>query len=191
VRGVLRLSGPLPRPVRIHYRRPPDREEVFHQTLVHETGALVTFLGHATLPDPVTVAGNVVLDSGSPVVWFTFPGEWHDIGRFHRPDGTFTGFYVNVLTPVRIEGDRWDTTDLFLDLFITPAGAVHRLDRDELDAAVRAGWVDDALARRARSEADRLARAALGGSWPPPVVREWTLARARQAATGTPLPPSV
>lgn len=135
---------------------------------------------------PVLVDGIPVLESGSPVIWFTFPGLWHDIGRFHRPDGEFTGLYANVLTPVRIEGDAWYTTDLFLDVFITPSGGVRLLDADELEAAERAGAIDPHLARQARAEADRLVRAASAGNWPPAVVREWTLERARAAAAGTP-----
>lgn len=149
----------------------------------------MTFLESAEIPRPVIVAGVPVLEHGSPAIWFTFPGRWHDVGRFHRPDGAFTGFYANILTPVRLDGDDWHTTDLFLDIFVTPAGDVHVLDRDEMDAAERAGWVSVAVARRARSEADRLAGAALAGTWPPPVVRRWTLERARQAAGTPPAPP--
>jgi predicted RNA-binding protein associated with RNAse of E/G family len=181
----------VPRPVRIHYRRLPDQEEVFHQTLVHETGALVTYVPAATIRRPTLVAGAAVLEPGSPAVWFTFPDAWHDIGRFHRPDGTFTGLYANVLTPVRMDGDAWSTTDLFLDVFITPAGAVHVLDRDELEDAEARGWIDPALAGHARAEAARLVRAVRQGAWPPAVVHAWTLERARRAAQGTPPSPPV
>jgi predicted RNA-binding protein associated with RNAse of E/G family len=132
-----------------------------------------------------------VLEPGSPVVWFTFPDAWHDVGRFHRPDGQFTGFYANVLTPVRIDGDDWTTTDLFLDVFVAPDGAVHVLDRDELDHAEGRGWIDAALARRARAEADTLVQTVRQGDWPPTAVHEWTLARARRAARGTPVAPPV
>lgn len=148
-------------------------------------------MNETTVPRPLTVAGSTVLAPGSPAVWFTFPGTWHDIGRFHRPDGTFTGLYANVLTPVRIEGDRWHTTDLCLDLFITPAGEIHVLDRDELDRAEAAGWIGPALADRARSEVERLLEGARAGTWPPAVVGEWPLERARRAAMGTPGTPSV
>jgi predicted RNA-binding protein associated with RNAse of E/G family len=134
----------------------------------------------------VVVAGRTVLEADSPVVWLTFPGAWHDIGRFHTPDGRFTGFYANILTPVRIEteatGDEWETTDLFLDVFVTPDGAAHLLDRDELDEARREGWIDAPLAARAEAEAERLVARARAGSWPPPVARAWTLERARRRA---------
>lgn len=145
----------------------------------------MTWLPRADVPRPVTIGGVTVLEAASPVVWFTFPGAWHDIGRFHAPDGTLTGFYANILTPVRIEPgriDRWWTTDLFLDLFLDPRGRTHLLDADELEAAVRAGWVEPGVAATARAEAERLVALAADGRWPPPIVEEWTLERARGAA---------
>ena len=131
---------------------------------------------------PTMVGGRRVLERASPVVWFTFPGLWHDIGRFHAPDGTFTGYYANILTPVRIErgaGETWHTTDLFLDVFVTPDGKPHVLDRDEFAEAVREGWLEPEQAQRAEAEAERLLEGCEAGSWPPVVAREWTLDRVR------------
>ena len=54
---------------------------------------------------PTVVNGRAVLEPGAPVVWFTFPGRHHDIGRFHTADGTFTGCYANILTPVQLDAD--------------------------------------------------------------------------------------
>jgi uncharacterized protein len=174
-------AGPPHGSVRIHYRRPPDRLQVFDQARVHDDGAcVVTFLDHAELRKPVTALGRVVLEPGAPVVWFTWRGDvWHDVGRFHRADGTFTGLYANVLTPVRMRGAEWETTDLFLDVWMDADGRVEVLDRDEFDAAVDAGWMDAETAARALAEAERLVRDARAGAWPPPVVREWTLDRVR------------
>lgn len=145
----------------------------------------MTYLPEAGVEAPVTVGDRVVLEARSPAVWFTFPGAHHDIGRFHTPASRLTGYYANILTPVEIlpastDGvDVWRTTDLFLDVFLTPAGEVHILDEDELRSAVRKRWVDAATARTAREEAHRLADLARRGDWPPPVVEEWTLERAR------------
>jgi predicted RNA-binding protein associated with RNAse of E/G family len=191
--------------VRIHYRRPPDREHVFRQTLVHEgrvrdptiraarsesdsVPVLVTFMPAAGVERPTTVDGRVVLENASPVVWFTFPGARHDIGRFHTADGAFTGCYANILTPVRIGRARdgvevWHTTDLFVDVFVDPNGTVHLLDEDELQDAAARGWIDRSTAAAALEEAIRLAREAQAGRWPPRVVSEWPLERARDAAT--------
>lgn len=168
----------------IRYRRPPDRVQTFRQRVVEDAGEyVVTLLAAAELPEPVRAGGRVVLEPGAPVVWFTYRGEvWHDVGRFHRADGTFTGLYANVLTPVRMEEGAWETTDLFLDLWMGADGRVEVLDRDELAEAFAAGWVDTATAARAEEEAERLHAAALAGAWPPEHVRAWTLERARAAA---------
>jgi predicted RNA-binding protein associated with RNAse of E/G family len=188
-------TTPVPEPeynrgdtVTIHYRRPPDRLDVFEQGMVDDDGAcVVTFLPAAKLRKPMEIDGRVVLEPGSPIVWFTWRGDvWHDVGRFHRADGTFTGIYANVLTPVRMDGAEWDTTDLFLDVWMDGDGGVQILDRDEFDAAVNAGWVDAETAARALAEAERLAADARAGAWPPAEVGEWTLQRVRAREAGTP-----
>lgn len=127
----------------------------------------------------MVVDGHTVLEVESPVVWFTFPGAHHDIGRFHSPDGELTALYANILTPVVMDGDEWRTTDLFLDVLLEPDRPPVVLDGEELDEAVAEGWVDGPTAERARAEAARLVAGALDGSWPPAVVRDWTLERAR------------
>jgi predicted RNA-binding protein associated with RNAse of E/G family len=169
--------------VEIHYLRPPDRVQVFRQEVVDDDGTVVvTYLDAAQLKKPVTAGGRVVLEPGAPVVWFTYRGEtWHDVGRFHLADGTFTGIYANVLTPVRMAGARWDTTDLFLDVWLGADGHVELLDRDEFHAAVAQGVVSAADAERAFTEAERLIQGARQGAWPPAHVQEWTLQRARAA----------
>lgn len=170
--------------VTIHYRRPPDRLQRFTQALVHrDATVVVTLLEQTPLPAPMRVDGRVVLEDGSPAVWFTFPGVWHDIGRFHDAAGRFTGIYANVLEPVHFRDPlTWDTTDLFLDVWLDgETGAASLLDEDELAAAVADQVVDTRTAARARAEADRLIALAGAGHWPPALVHEWTLERARAA----------
>lgn len=170
-----------PERVHVHYHRPPDREEVFEQRVIAWTpDCVVTLLDAARLSRPMRIDGALALEAGSPIVWFTFPGAWHDIGRFHTADGAPTGLYANVLTPVAFEApDRWRTTDLFLDVWRDARGAVQLLDEDELAAALGAGWIDDATAAAARAEAARILDGAERGTWPPPIVDAWTLERAR------------
>jgi predicted RNA-binding protein associated with RNAse of E/G family len=173
--------------VTIRYRRLPDRETVFTQALVAEEGdCTVTFLPAAEVKRETVVDGRTVLEPGSPVVWFTYRDRWHDVGRFHRADGTFTGFYANALTPVVFHGRTWETTDLCLDVWVGVDGRVEILDRDEFDAALAAGWIDARTAARALAEAESLAQAARAGTWPPPEVRAWTLPRARAAVEAAP-----
>jgi predicted RNA-binding protein associated with RNAse of E/G family len=169
--------------IAIHYRRPPDGERIFRQRLLGEfDGCLITLLEAVELDAPVVVGGARVLEAGASMVWFTFRGAWHDVGRFHLPDGTFTGFYANILTPMRIRGSRWETTDLFLDVWLGADGRVEILDEDEFETACERGWIDPPTALRARTEADAVAAAARAGRWPPSPAGEWELSRARAVA---------
>ncbi len=171
--------------VQIRYHRPPDRVQIFNQALVHDTDHVKITLAEAIDFDPaMRIDGDIVLEEGSHVVWFTYPGEWHDVGRFHRADGTFTGIYANILTPPVIRGRAWETTDLFLDVWITPAGDVQLLDADELDEAVEREWVDVEIAARARQEAHDLMERCRIGTWPPSMVQTWTLERCREVLGG-------
>jgi hypothetical protein len=167
--------------VHIHYLRPPDRERIYTQHLISEEGGVkVTYARDLKFETPIRIAGAVVLETGSDVIWFTFPGAWHDIGIFHRADGSVTGTYANILTPCVFEdGGIWRTTDLFLDLWIDPTGKLLELDEDELEEAEEKGWVDPDTAQRAREEVRTLTTQAAAGAWPPEIVGEWTLARAR------------
>ena len=170
--------------VHIHYLRPPERLEVFTQYLLLDGADVkVTFARKIHFEPALTVGGEVVLETGSDVVWFTFPGAWHDVGRFHRADGTFTGIYANILTPPRFNADQtWETTDLFLDLWIPAGGSdVTVLDEEQFDEAVARGWLDRESAERARQEADALVSLAEKGGWPPEVVSEWDRGRALEA----------
>jgi hypothetical protein len=171
--------------VRIHYRRPPSRVEVFEQYLLLDgEDVKVTFARSMRVDSPIRIEGEIVLEGGSDIVWFTFPEAWHDIGRFHRADGTFTGIYANVLTPPELGSLEWDTTDLFLDVWVGAEGNVVLLDEGELDAALGKEYVTPDLAARAREEARRLVDGALVGSWPPKVVHDWTLERCRAMLAG-------
>jgi predicted RNA-binding protein associated with RNAse of E/G family len=167
--------------VHIHYLRPPGRLEVFVQHLLLDAeNVKITYARDIHFDPPLVVEGKVVLETGSDVVWFTFPDAWHDIGRFHRADGSFTGTYANILTPPRFNPDRtWETTDLFLDLWI-PAGdrGVRVLDAEQFEEAIAQEWLDPDTAERARREVDRLVSLAGLGEWPPEVVGEWDRGRA-------------
>jgi uncharacterized protein len=168
--------------IRIDYRRLPDRDTVFDQLLVEDAGAvIVTLAPRCSITRPMIIDDTIVLEPDSPVVWFSFPGAWHDIGRFHRADGSFTGLYANIITPIELETrQHWRTVDLFLDLWLDWTGRLRVLDEDELSAAAAAGDISPELVEAARAEADRLQSQWLRGEWPPPIVSEWTLQRARE-----------
>ncbi len=98
--------------------------------------------------------GEEVIADGYRAIWFLFKDQPYDIGRFYRPDGSWTGYYVDVLEPVRWQGAEAETleplVDLFLDLWIAPDGSYEVLDEDEFEEALRLGHITDVQAEHAR-----------------------------------------
>ncbi len=172
--------------MRIHYVRPPDREQLLVQRLVYEDAqVLISLLESAAIARPITIGGKLAVEPGAPLLWFTFPGQWFDVGRFHRLDGTCTGLYADIVEPVqRLGPHEWRAVDLFLDLWLDArGGAPVLLDEDELEEALARGWIGAETAAAARREAERLLDLAARGTWPPGIVQEWTLERALRALT--------
>lgn len=166
--------------VEIHYHRPPDRLDVFTQELVLDRLDCKVTLHHSPpLSDPIRVGDRVVFEPGASIVWFVFPDRWYDLARFHLRDDTFTGFYANLITPPRLEGDTWIMHDLCLDLWLGEEGNCKVLDQDEFDEAVDQRWIDLPTADRARHELERLIDDASAGRWPPAIAREIDLPKAR------------
>jgi len=165
--------------VHIHYLRPPDRKEIFDQLLIEDRPDVkVTIARDLVVEPPIHIGREVVLENRSDVVWFTFPEVWHDIGRFHTADGTFRGFYANILTPPTFhKGGIWRTTDLFLDIWLPARGRPSVLDRDQFDEACQEGWLDDGTRSRALEEVDQILEGFGRGTWPPDVTHQWTRER--------------
>ncbi len=91
---------------------------------------------------------------GGDVARTTFvEGRWWYPTVYVGEDDTRRGTYVNVCTPVEVFPDAARYVDLHVDVVKRPDGEVRRVDDDELDAAVAAGRVPEALAERAREVA--------------------------------------
>ena len=165
--------------VRIHYHRPDRGTTVFEEHLVLDRPDVKVTLLDTYDGKEAFAGGRLILSAGAPVVWFVYPALCRDVGRFHLADGTFTGWYTNLRAPMRMDGNDWYCTDLFLDHWLPADGSPDTwLDEEELDAARAAGLVGAAdvdLARRERATVE----SELGAGWPPPLARELDLGRAR------------
>lgn len=162
--------------IEIRYRRPPDRLDVFVQDLVvDEPSHKITLHDPSPLTAPLTIGDRIIYEPGAPIVWYVFPATWYDIGGFHLKDGTFTGYYVNLITPPDLGMRAWTFYDLCLDLWIDAAGDFVVLDQDEFDEAVDSHWIDTESASRARHELDRLLHELAAGRFPPPLLRQYPL----------------
>ncbi|MFC7155703.1 DUF402 domain-containing protein [Halomarina halobia] len=86
-------------------------------------------------------------------------GRWWYATVYRGADGERRGTYVNVCTPVELFPDAARYVDLHVDVVKHADGTVERVDDDELDEAVAAGQVTEALAERARRVATAVERA--------------------------------
>jgi len=98
-------------------------------------------------------------ESGDVAVTKLTEGKWWYPTVYRNEDGETKGTYVNVCTPVELFPDGARYVDLHVDVVRHADGGVERVDDDELDAAVDAGHVTEALADRARTVATSVERA--------------------------------
>ena len=161
------------REILLEYLRPGKKTATYTERLVLDRPDVKVLLMNVEGPKEVRIGERAVLHPGSTITWFVFPGRWYDIGKFHRPDQTFIGWYTNICTPVVIDGDRWTINDLFLDLWLPAAGPAEWLDEDEFDEAAAAGTLSESLVDGARSERARIDGLLERGDWPPEACRSW------------------
>ncbi len=161
------------------YSRPGKGSELYEHLLVADEPDVKILLMADHRGEPLMIDGKVAVEPGSALLWFVFPGAWHDIGRFHLADDTLTGWYTNLCTPVEMRGNSWASTDLFLDHWMTPDGSQSWLDEDELADAIGAGLVNqDAQAKIDEERRSIQARLDLA-EWPPRVALDMDLHHAR------------
>ena len=80
-------------------------------------------------------------------------GRWWYPTVYRSADGERRGTYVNVCTPVELFPRMARYVDLHVDVVKHSDGRVERVDDDELDAAVEAGHLNEAIAEKARAVA--------------------------------------
>lgn len=168
----------LPYPVSILYRRPPHTVSRYPGILLSATEKSLTIQSRLNLAQPRQVAGRVIAATGYWAIWFVFKGKWFDIGKFYDESKNWLGYYCDIVKPIRrlMSGSSTSLlTDLFLDIWITPDGEAYVLDEDELEDAVRRGFISKRLAAKARSQVQLLLRKSELHEFPPTRVKEATL----------------
>jgi Ribonuclease G/E len=102
---------------------------------------------------------GVPREAGDVAITKLVEGRWWYPTVYRSDGGETKGTYVNVCTPVELFPDAASYVDLHVDVVRHADGTVERVDDDELDAAVEAGHVPEALAGKARSVATAVERA--------------------------------
>lgn len=104
-----------------------------------------------------------------PAEWTSEPHRWFGNGNvdviragepfslrlFWDDAGTFAGWYVNLQRPVTVSGNRIDTQDHALDLWLEPDGAHRWKDEDHLEQCAALGIFSEAEARAVRAAGER------------------------------------
>ena len=141
--------------VTLTYKRPPNRVNHFQQELLYLDDAVIVTSQRVKPSSPIVQKGQTVLADNFAAVWFVFTGSWYDVGKVYNLENEWTGYYCDIMKPVKRNVDvngklnRFEITDLFLDLWINPDGTYEIQDEDEFEEAVQKGAIDAALERKA------------------------------------------
>ena len=137
------------------YKWPPNRVNRSHQQLLYADEEVIV-TGQRVKPSlPIIQNGDTVLGDNFPVVWFVFTGLWYGIAKVYNLNNEWTGYYCDIMKPVkrRVDAtgklDCFEITDLFLDLWINPDGSYEIQDEDEFEEAVQGGALDTELGKKA------------------------------------------
>ena len=141
--------------VTLTYKRPPNRVNHFQQELLYLDDEVIVTSQRVSPSSPIVQNGETVLADNFAAVWFVFTGLWYDVGKVYNLNNEWTGYYCDILKPVKRSVDtngklnRFEITDLFLDLWINPDGTYEIQDEDEFEDAVQNGAIDTELERKA------------------------------------------
>lgn len=113
-------------------KRNPQGQETFRyqgQLVRREAGCLVL---EAYFNREDMHVGGMLLARGDRFVETYFTDRWYNIFEIYsRDDDHLRGWYCNVTSPARIDGDTLSYVDLALDLVVFPDGRQVVLDEDE------------------------------------------------------------
>jgi protein associated with RNAse G/E len=115
----------------------------------------------------ITPVGHRVEDIGGPwtsenaIRAFYWLDRWYSLLEVYAPNGRLEEIYVNISSPVEIEGSQMSFADYELDISRTPPHKARIVDEEEfLEAAVKYAYPDEflqachAVAREALGLAD-------------------------------------
>ncbi len=90
------------------------------------------------------------------VLRFMREGDAHTVEVFWDEEWELLGWYVNLQAPLVVRGDRFDTTDWALDVWVEPDGSWSWKDEDEFAQAQELGIFDAVAAAEVRAEGERV-----------------------------------
>ena len=161
--------------IELIYTRLPDRVSHFQQNLLYEDDNVIVTTQRIRPSNPIVIDGVTVLGDDFTAVWFVFADLWYDIGKIYNLDNQFTGYYCDIIRPMKRTETHFEITDLFLDLWVSPDGSYQIQDEDEFEAAIQNNWIQTDLANQARTALQNLISEIESGVFPPEIVFRWEL----------------
>lgn len=108
------------------------------ETVAPDEFVLVTPVGHP-IQDP---GGNFVSENALRVLYW--PGKWYSLLEAYTPGGKLAELYVNISSPVEIDGLEMRFTDYELDVSRIPPHQARLEDEDEFqEAAAEYGYSEE------------------------------------------------
>ncbi len=159
--------------ITLTYKRLPDRVNYFKQQLLYEDDETIVTSQRITPSSPIILNGETVLGDNFTAVWFVFAGYWYDIGKIYNLKNEWTGYYCDIIKPVKRQEGIFEIVDLFLDLWISPDGTYVIQDEDEFEHAVRNGDISKELAKQARNALTKLISEVESGNFPSEFVKSF------------------
>jgi len=157
------------------YKRLPNCINHFEQKLVYKDRSVIVTTQQITPSEPIVIEGITVLGPNFWAIWFIFAKQWYDLGKIYNPQGKFTGYYCDIIKPMKRSGTQIEITDLFLDLWVTPDLGYQILDHDEFASAIQNGWIEPDLASQAQQALDQLISVVESTNFPPEPVKLFDL----------------
>ena len=159
--------------ITLTYKRLPDRVNYFQQELLYEDSEVIVTSQRIKPSSPIVLNGETVLGDNFTAVWFVFTGLWYDIGKIYNLDNEWTGYYCDIMMPVKRSADQFEIVDLFLDLWVSPDGSYEIQDEDEFETALEEGVITPELAEKAQNALNDLIDAVTSGRFPPEFVQNF------------------
>lgn len=159
--------------ITLTYKRLPDRINYFQQQLLYEDKDVIVTSQKIKPSSPIVLNGETVLGDNFTAIWFVFTGLWYDIGKIYNLNNEWTGYYCDIMKPVKRSPDQFEIVDLFLDLWVTPNGNYEIQDEDEFETALEEGTISTELAEKARNVLDDLIGEVVSGKFPPEFVKNF------------------
>jgi len=171
IESVVAKAVATPR-LHVRYLRLPDQALEMYDELVFKSERVVVGKSHVSSAHSLKFDGRTVLRAGFPITYFELIGKWFSVVKVRNLRGRHTGYYCDIATPPRLLRDgTLEFTDLFLDLWVSPDLNYRVLDVDELEEALRKGWITWRLYEKARIELRKLVSMVEQRSFPPQCIK--------------------